>query len=148
MATLRRSAPLWRRRFGTAAVPLTNIGYLRLAFNGGNLALRARVFDTATGRAFMESCPHTLDTLQSQGDDAIHGSLRMALPALNSQHSVPPGGLVYSPQRQHLCICFGQMLAFPGDYFAQIEVGYEYLCGSHWKNMTVTKEDPLAMESY
>ena len=133
-----------------ASSAMTNIGYLRLAFNVGasdNLALRARVFNTPTGHAFLESCPHTLGNLSSWGDE-VYGALPVTLPSTQPQSRIPPGGLAYSDQGQYLCIFFGQAPAWPVTYFAQVEVGYEHLNGGQWRDLSVSKEDPLAMESY
>lgn len=58
------------------------------------------------------------------------------------------GGLAYSAQGNYLCVFFGQAPAWPVDYFAQIEVGYEALNGGNWRDLSVSMEDPLAMESY
>ena len=139
-----------RRHLATIPVPESNIGYVRLVFNAGNAheqVLRARVFDTPTGHAFLGACPHVLPSLQSYGEE-VYGSLRVTLPSSQPQSLIPPGGLAYSSQGQYLCVFFGQAPAWPVDYIAQIEVGYEYLRGSTWRDMYVSKEDPLAMESY
>ena len=133
-----------------SSVPTTNIGYVRIGFNvgcGDNLALRARVFDSPAGHTFMDNCPHTLSSLESFGEE-VYGSLAKPLPSSRKQPKIPCGGLAYSDQGQYLCIFFGQTPAWPVEYFAQIEVGWEELIGPKWQNLTVTKEDPLALESY
>lgn len=121
-----------------------------VVFNCGaddHLALRARVFDTPTSRAFIDGCPHQITSLHAYGDE-VYGSLRHALPQHKPQPLIPPGGIAYSTQGQYLCIFFGQRPAWAVDYIAQIEVGYEYLQGGKWRDLAVTREDPLAMESY
>ena len=133
-----------------STVQQSNIGYVRLVFNCGaddHLALRARVFDTPTSRAFIDGCPHQIPSLHAYGDE-VYGSLRHALPQHKAQPIIPPGGIAYSAQGQYLCIFFGQRPAWAVDYIAQIEVGYEYLQGRKWRDLVVTREDPLAMESY
>ena len=132
------------------SVPNTNIGYCRLAFNArtaAELPLRARIFDSPAGRAFKESCPHTIPSLQVFGNE-VYGSLKCALPMTKPLSIIPPGGLAYSHQGQYLCVFFGQAPAWPVEYFAQIEVGWEALQGGHWKNLDASLEDPLAMSSY
>ena len=133
----------------TSSAAETNIGYLRLSFNNGaddHLALRARVFNTPTGSAFLASCPQTLNSLMTYGDE-VYGTIG-ALPISKPQAKVPSGGLAYSEQGKFLCVFFGQTPAWPVHYFAQIEVGWEYLPGGRWRTLAVTKEDPLAMESF
>eukprot|EP00310_Coccolithus_braarudii_P017407 CAMPEP_0183346128 /NCGR_PEP_ID=MMETSP0164_2-20130417/11339_1 /TAXON_ID=221442 /ORGANISM="Coccolithus pelagicus ssp braarudi, Strain PLY182g" /LENGTH=180 /DNA_ID=CAMNT_0025517353 /DNA_START=240 /DNA_END=782 /DNA_ORIENTATION=+ len=128
----------------------TNIGYARLAFNVGaedHMALRCRVFDTPTGRAFLASCPLTIERLSTFGDE-VYGALAVTLPPTAPQSYVPPGGLAYSERGQFLCVFYGQTPAWPVTYFAQIEVGHEVMQGGSWRELTVAMEDPLAMESY
>ncbi|KAL1523801.1 hypothetical protein AB1Y20_018724 [Prymnesium parvum] len=128
----------------------TNAGFIRLAFNIGatdHLVLRARVFDTPTGRSFLGCLPQTLSSLQTYGDE-VYGPITAALPCTKPQPMIPPGGLAYSQQGQYLCIFYGQVPAWPVEYFAQVEVGYEHLQGGHWRDLAVSMEDPLAMESY
>ena len=123
---------------------------MRLAFNvgaGDFIPLRARIFDTPTGRAFKESCPHTLPSLQAYGDE-VYGAWKVALPSTRPQPKIPPGGLAYSALGNYLCVFYGQAPAWPVDYFAQIEVGWEALQGGRWRDLHVSLEDPLAMESY
>ena len=142
-------------RFSTVAATktdpsTTNIGYARLAFNIGyedNIVFRARVFDTAAGRGFLASLPHAIGSLQSYGEE-VYGPWNVALPCATPVPYIPPGGLAFSEQGQFLCIFFGQAPAWPVEYFAQIEVGHEQLQGGRWLDVAVTKEDPLAMESY
>ena len=53
-------------------VAATNIGLVRLAFNVGSrdtLALRARIFDTPTGHAFLASCPQHISRLGVFGNE-------------------------------------------------------------------------------
>ena len=53
-------------------VAATNIGLVRLAFNVGSrdtLALRARIFDTPTGHAFLASCPQHISRLAVFGNE-------------------------------------------------------------------------------
>lgn len=136
------------RRLSTD-VKLTNIGYARLAFNVGSgdmLPLRARIFDSPAGHAFLKSCPHTM-SLQSYGNE-VYGPWSAPLPTPVPQAMIPPGGLAYSAQGQYLCVFFGQAPAWPVEYFAQIEVGFESLQGGNWRELHVSMEDPLAMESY
>ena len=85
-----------------------------------------RVFNTPTGLAFLESAPHTLLSLSKYGDE-VYGSLRTSLPTTSPQPKIPFGGLAYSEQGQYLCIFYGQTPAWPVEYFAQIEMGYEML---------------------
>ena len=149
-APFRRLSPalLNARRFCT--VTQTNIGYVRLAFNPGTeseLPLRARIFDSPVGHAFKASCPHTISSLQAYGNEA-YGPWKVALPSSKPQALIPPGGLAYSAQGNYLCVFYGQTPAWPVEYFAQIEVGWESLQGGHWKNLQVSLEDPLAMDSY
>ena len=129
---------------------MSNIGFIRLALNVGStdhIALRARVFDSPTSRAFLESCPHDVGRLSAYGDE-VYGQLRHVLPMTRPQPRIPAGGLAYSSQGNYLCLFFGQTPAWPVDYIAQVEVGYEHLQGGSWRSLVVTREDPLAMESY
>ena len=126
------------------------IGFARLALNVGasdELVLRARVFDTPAGKAFLDSCPHTLSSLQSHGDE-MYGTWARALPVSRPQPLIPAGGLAFSDQGQYLCVFYGQTPAWPVEYLGQIDVGWEELLGRNWRSMAVTMEDPLAMESY
>lgn len=121
-----------------------------MSFNTGyadNLVLRARVFKTPAGLAFLKSCPHSLPSLSKYGDE-VYGALRVALPSSSPQPKIPPGGLAYSEQGNYLCVFYGAIPAWPVEYFAQIEMGYEQLRGIDWKDLSITQEDPLAMESY
>ena len=80
-----------RARALTSPMPQTNIGYVRLAFNVGHddhIALRARVFDTPTGRSFLESCPHSVGSLQSYGDE-VYGPLKGPLSTTHPQPEIP-----------------------------------------------------------
>ena len=137
------------RRLGTA-VNQTNIGYCRLAFNvgaGDQLPLRARLFDTPTGHAFKASLPYAIPSLQAYGEE-VYGAWNVTLPSTKPQPMIPPGGLAYSAQGNYICVFFGQAPAWPVDYFAQIEVGWEALRGGRWTDLHASLEDPLAMESY
>ena len=138
-------------RCARALCTTTNIGHLRLAFNvgaGDHVALRARVFDTPTGRAFMQRCPMKLGALQAWGDE-VYGCIGgEALPATRPQPLIPVGGLAYSERGNFLCVFYGQTPAWPVDYIAQVEVGGEHLRGGRWTDLHVAVEDPLAMESY
>ena len=100
-------------------------GFVRVAFtpsfsSPAPLVLRAAVFDTPTGRAFLDSCPHTGVSLSAYGAE-VYGPLRLALPQHRPQPRIPPGGLAFSEQGQFLCVFFGQDPAWPVDYIGQIE---------------------------
>ena len=140
-----------RRILSTATdVTQTNAGFLRMSFNdkhADNLVLRARVFKSPAGLAFLDNCPHILPSLSAFGNE-VYGSIKSSLPTSKLQPKIPRGGLAFSEQGNYLCVFYGQTPAWPVEYFAQIEMGYEQLEGGNWKDLKVTREDPLAMESY
>mgnify|MGYP006148224027 CR=1 FL=1 len=112
-ARLLRLSPSLANVQARALSHATTCGYARLAFNvgaGDHIALRARVFDTPTGRAFLQSCPHTLD-LTTYGDE-VYGEWRTPLPTGTPQAKIPDGGLAYSSQGRYLCVFFGQAPAW------------------------------------
>ena len=128
------------RRLVTAS--RESAGFVRLAFNvaaGKSLALRARVFPSPTGREFLRTCPHQIDSLTTYGAE-VYGPLRMQLPSTSPQPRIPPGGLAYSQQGAYLCIFFGQLPAWPVDYIAQIDDGWEALQGGTWRDLTVSRD--------
>lgn len=89
-----------RARQISSKVPQTNIGYVRLAFNigaGDHIALRARVFDTPTGQAFIKSLnpkedggPYAISSLSTYGDE-VYGSWKVTMPSTKPQPMIPPG---------------------------------------------------------
>ena len=118
-------------------------GTVRLAFNvgaGDNLVLRATVFDTPTGHAFLKSCPHVIDRLQSYGAE-VYGPTSTSLPSNPArwQPKIPPGGLAYSEQGSYLCVFYGQLPAWPVDYIGQID-NWEGLKKGTWRDLSVTRE--------
>jgi hypothetical protein len=88
--------------------------------------------------------PSRRPRLQRAGQLCAPASPRRAAPPTRGAQPTPTPP---SP-RSDLCIFFGQRPAWPVDYFGQIEVGHEELRGGAWRELAVTLEDPLAMESY
>lgn len=148
------------RRRSLSSFHQTNIGYARLVFGDPGVfsttevPLRCRIFDTPTGQAFKASLlegdqrvPFTIPSLSAYGNE-VYGAWKCPLATGKQQPTIPPGGLAYSEQGNYLCVFYGQTPAWPVDYFAQIEVGFEALQGGQWRSLQVALEDPLAMESY
>ena len=136
-ARIQRSWPSSLRQFSTSS-----IGFVKLNFNvgaGDSLQLRARVFDTSLGKAFLASAPHEIHRLSSYGAE-VYGPLRLALPSISVQPRIPSGGVAYSESGNYLCIFYGQVPAWPVDYIAQIDEGWESLQGGNWRDLIVREE--------
>ena len=125
-------------------VAATNIGLVRLSFNVGSrdtLALRARIFDTPTGHAFLASCPQHISRLGVFGNE-VYGPWSVGLPSTTLQPIIPPGGLAYSAAGQYLCVFFGERPAWPVQYFGQIDAGADALPGGSWRDLAVDVVKP------
>jgi hypothetical protein len=102
----------------------------------GTAILRARVFDSLTGRAFLESCPHHGISLSHHGAE-VYGPIEAVLPVTRPQPLIPPGGLAYSHAGGFLCVFFGQDPAWDVDYIGQIDEGWEELRFTSWTSLSV-----------
>ena len=114
-------------------------------FSSDSTVLRARIFDTPTGHALLESCPHQM-MLQHYGAE-VYGPLGVRLPSTTLQSAIPPGGLAYSEQGNYLCVFWGAAPAWPVDYIGQIDAEWEKLRDKSWtelKVVRVAEEDEAA----
>ena len=100
--------------------------------------LTARIFDTPTGRAFLNSCPQRDIRLSSYGAE-VYGEWSVDLPSTKRQPQIRPGGLAYSLQGSYLCVFFGQTPAWPVDYLGQIDEGWDVLKQASWASMSVER---------
>ena len=140
LRTLTARHLLATRRFSTK----TSAGLVQLSFgafkdsNPSSAQLTARIFDTPTGRAFLDSCPHRHLSLSTYGAE-VYGELRLDLPSTRRQPQIPPGGLAYSLQGSYLCVFFGQTPAWPVDYIGQIDEGWDVLRNASWQSLSVER---------
>ena len=133
--TARRLSSFTKTTAGYADIRIATIGL----FSSDARLLRARIFDTPTGQALLDSCPHEM-SLQTYGAE-VYGPLKAPLPSFQLQPMIPPGGLAYSAQGNYLCVFWGQAPAWPVDYIGQIDE-WESLKGGPWNELRMVRAAP------
>ena len=129
----RRLAAFAKTTAGLVDVKLSSAGL----FSTDTALVRARVFDTPTGVAFLETLPQEMD-LRSYGDE-VYGPLKSApLPPFQRQPMIPPGGLAYSEDGNFLCVFYGQAPAWPVEYIGHIE-DWKSLKTGGWNGLIVSR---------
>lgn len=132
----------FRRRLSSFAKTSAGSVELKISasglFSSDSTLLRARIFDTPTGQALLDSCPHEM-SLQTYGAE-VYGPLSSPLPSYQLQAMIPPGGLAYSQQGNFLCVFWGAAPAWPVDYIGQIDE-WEALAKGAWNELRVVRVD-------
>ena len=138
------------RRFCTIASSKT-AGTVKLGFTASSIfgsepvIMKARIFDTPTGKEFLASLPHKSISLTTWGGE-VYGPI-VPLPEHKPQPRIPPGGIAFSQQGNYLCVFWGAAPAWPVDYIGQIDAEWEKLRDKSWtelKVVRVAEEDEAA----
>jgi hypothetical protein len=131
------------RRFCTIASSKT-AGTVKLGFTASSIfgsepvIMKARIFDTPTGKAFLASLPHKSISLTTWGGE-VYGPC-VPLPEHKPQPRIPPGGIAFSQQGNYLCVFYGQNPAWPVDYIGQIDDWEGLQKGGPWAWLSVVAD--------